>query len=88
MGQFVFKRTEDDDFLPVNGNALPNFGGGLMYNSAAGGGGGGSFCGSAQMGGGGGAIPNKNGYWAPQTSLGFFPGVIFLIICFCSIGVF
>ncbi|KAL0358108.1 UNVERIFIED_CONTAM: Transcription factor CSA [Sesamum calycinum] len=77
MGQFVFKRKEDDhhDFLPVNGNAfLPNFGGGLMYNSA--GGGGRSFsCGSAEMDGGGReATPNKKGFWAPQTSLGFFPG--------------
>ncbi|KAK4430008.1 Transcription factor [Sesamum alatum] len=70
MGQFVFKRKEDDDFLPVNGNALPNFGGGFMYNSADGSGGGNADKG----GGGGGATPNKNGFWAPQTSLGFFPG--------------
>ncbi|KAL2226149.1 myb-like protein Q [Sesamum indicum] len=75
MGQFVFKRKEDDhhDFLPVNGNALlPNFGGGLMYNSA---GGGGLSC-SVKMDGGGGreATPNKKGFWTPQTPLGFFPG--------------
>ncbi|KAI3467329.1 hypothetical protein Pfo_023992 [Paulownia fortunei] len=82
MGQFVFKRMEDDDLPLVNGTAaikkepaLPNFGGAMMHNSI--GGGGGIFCGSigsAHMAGSGGATPNSNGFWAPQTSLGFFPG--------------
>ncbi|KAI3452852.1 hypothetical protein Pfo_009515 [Paulownia fortunei] len=84
MGQFVFKRTEDDDLPLVNGSAaiktdpaLPTFGGGgVIYNSV--GGVGGVFCGSigsTHLGCAGAATPNNNGFWAPQTSNGFFPGL-------------
>ncbi|KAK6159932.1 hypothetical protein DH2020_003313 [Rehmannia glutinosa] len=62
MSQFVFSKMEDDDFSLVNGNPdikkEPNFGGG------------GIFCGSI----GSAHMAPSNGFWAPQTSLGFFPG--------------
>ncbi|PIN24069.1 Transcription factor, Myb superfamily [Handroanthus impetiginosus] len=80
MGQFVFKRMEDDE---INGSAaikteppLSSFGGGgLLYHSVAGGDG--VFCGSIgsnHLVSGGVATPNNTGFWAPQTSIGFFPG--------------
>nr|ALE33742.1 R2R3-MYB transcription factor [Erythranthe lewisii] len=69
MGQFVFKRMEDDDdnHHPLKTQPpLQSFGGGggggVIYDSIGGGGG---FCG---------ANGNSNGFWAPQTSFGFFPG--------------
>ncbi|KAK6139346.1 hypothetical protein DH2020_026912 [Rehmannia glutinosa] len=65
MSQFVFSKMEDDDFSLVNGNPdikkEPNFGGG------------GIFCGSI----GSAHMAPSNGFWAPQTSLGFFPGLEF-----------
>ncbi|KAL0408702.1 UNVERIFIED_CONTAM: Transcription factor [Sesamum radiatum] len=86
MGQFVFKRMEDDDIPLVNASTsiqkeppLPSFGGGgVIYHSGGGaGGGGGVFCGSvgsAHVASLGGATLYNNGFWPPQTSLGFFPG--------------
>ncbi|KAL8052490.1 hypothetical protein ABFX02_05G008300 [Erythranthe guttata] len=65
MGQFVFKRLEDDE-LPVgktHETPMPTFGGGA---------GGGVLCGLS--GGGASGYNGGNGFWAPQTSLGFFPG--------------
>ncbi|KAL6577794.1 hypothetical protein OROMI_010122 [Orobanche minor] len=77
MGQFVFKTTSDDE--EMNGSpaainrAEPNFGGGggVSYNSGGCGGGGISY-----NSGGGVATQNSNGFWTPQTSLGFFPGFL------------
>ncbi|KAK4423732.1 Transcription factor [Sesamum alatum] len=87
MGQFVFKRMEDDDIPLVNASPsiqkeppLPSFGGGgggILYSSGGGGGGGvfcGSVVGSAHVASLGGAALHNNGFWPPQTSLGFFPG--------------
>ncbi|EYU22408.1 hypothetical protein MIMGU_mgv1a009251mg [Erythranthe guttata] len=64
MGQFVFKRMEDDD-LPVSKTHEPPL-------QTFGGGGGGVLCGLS--GGGASGYNGGNGFWAPQTSLGFFPG--------------
>ncbi|KAK6139349.1 hypothetical protein DH2020_026909 [Rehmannia glutinosa] len=61
MSQFVFNKMEDDDFSLVNGN--PDIKKEPNF-------GGGIFCGSI----GSANMVSSNGFWAPQTSLGFFPG--------------
>ncbi|KAG8383083.1 hypothetical protein BUALT_Bualt05G0147700 [Buddleja alternifolia] len=60
MGQFVFKKMEEDDFPAAMKVEPPLVGYGGGGYSGGGGGGGGSF--------------DNSGFWAPQTSLGFFPG--------------
>ncbi|KAL6566464.1 hypothetical protein OROGR_002079 [Orobanche gracilis] len=84
MGQFVFKTTSEEEemngFPAAINRAEPNFGGaGVSYNSGGGGEGGGVFCGSIgtfHLPSAGVATPSSNGFWAPQTSLGFFPGFL------------
>ncbi|KAK6133661.1 hypothetical protein DH2020_032571 [Rehmannia glutinosa] len=83
MGQFVFKRIDDDEIInPVLMKSEPALltslnggggGGGVIYNS-----GGGVFCGSIgsfNQASAGVATPSNTGFWAPQTSLGFFQGL-------------